>query len=324
MSAWTLDFVGTGGFHSAHWKGFPCTLLNSGSSKVIFDCGEGSLASLRSLGISGGIDAALLSGATAEELLGLVSVADWLGSARRSTPLSIVGPEGTVRVMDSLQTLKRGRKFRSRVHDASAHEVVFETPTLTITTFGLVRDAHDHGLGFIVQESDLPGRVDMEAAERFGLTGRDIGRLVRGEAVDGVDPAEVVGPARPGRRVVIAGRTRPSDYLLDALRSADVALLAAAYIDERWDVANATGTMTAWEAALAASNAGVSLVALYNVSSSNRDRVVLLEAGTYHPRVIVPGDGDRLEIPQRDSGNAPTLIRRQQRRVVRGNAAQSS
>lgn len=308
MSLWTLTFVGTGGFHSAHSKGFPCVLLDTGSTKVMFDCGDGSLAAMRSLSTSGAVDVALLSGATAEEMLGLVSVADWVGVSRKSLPLSVVGPRGTADAMDSLLKLKRGRRSPIRVHEALGGEVVLQTSKVTITAFELLRD-DDPGLGFVVEEANLPGRVDMAAAQRLGLSGPDIGRLVRGETVDGIDPIEVVGPERPGRKVVLSGRTRPSEGLQDALGGADVAVLAAAYIDERWEVAASTGTMTGWEAASASSSAEVRLLALYNVSSSNPDRILRLEARQYHPNVFVPGDGDRIEITQRDAAKAPTYVR---------------
>src|SRR6185312_11621410 len=65
--------------------------------------------------------------------------------------------------------------------------------------------------GYAFLEDDRPGRFDVEAARRLGVTeGPDFGRLQRGETVDGVRPEQVVGPDRTGRRIVISGDTSPT------------------------------------------------------------------------------------------------------------------
>lgn len=323
MTVWSMNLIGTGGFHSSRWKHFPCIHLSAGSARILFDCGEGSFAALRTLEAPGVIKLVLLSGISAEEILGLVSLVDGTGSSVRASGVEIVGPVGTASTVDSLMKLKRGKTRVYLARDACGGDVVFDDGNLTISAFELKRGPSDPGLGYVVQERSLPGRVNMDAANRLQLSGPEIGRLTRGERVRDIDPQDVLGPSRPGRRVVFAGRTRPMKELEDSLLEADVAVLAAAYIDERWDVAVASGTMTGWEAATTATSSNVNTLVLYNVSSSNLESVVRLEAEQFHSRVLVPIDGDRIEIYQRDTGATPALVRRPPKSLQRKSPRQT-
>src|SRR5437764_9406455 len=66
--------------------------------------------------------------------------------------------------------------------------------------------------GFRVVEDDRPGEFDVARARALGIEpGPAYGRLQRGERVGDVDPSAVLGPPRPGRRVVYCTDTRPCD-----------------------------------------------------------------------------------------------------------------
>ena len=66
---------------------------------------------------------------------------------------------------------------------------------------------------------------------------QDFARIERGETVRGVRPEDALGPPMPGCKVVAVGRTRPSPEVGAALEGADVATLAAPFMDERLEVA---------------------------------------------------------------------------------------
>ena len=83
-------------------------------------------------------------------------------------------------------------------------------------------------VGFVIEESPLPGNINMEACVAQGLqpgpnyqklkSGQDVtspsGRLIRA--------SEVVGPGRRGRKIVVMGDTRASNFMLRHARGADV------------------------------------------------------------------------------------------------------
>ena len=65
--------------------------------------------------------------------------------------------------------------------------------------------------GYVLYEDERPGMFDPDAARRLGIEpGPEFGRLQRGETIRGVAPEQVMGPSRPGRKLVISGDTTPS------------------------------------------------------------------------------------------------------------------
>src|SRR5207302_1666150 len=84
------------------------------------------------------------------------------------------------------------------------------------------------GTGYVVEEKTRPGRFDPEQARALGVpAGPAFGRLQKGETLsldDGtqVKPEQVMGGARPGRKVVISGDTRPCPALISASAGADL------------------------------------------------------------------------------------------------------
>ena len=83
-----------------------------------------------------------------------------------------------------------------------------------------------------------PGRFDVEGADALGVPdGPDRGALQRGEQVklpDGrtVAPEDVLGPPRPGRKLVITGDTAPTEGIVEAAWGADVLVTEATFSDE--------------------------------------------------------------------------------------------
>ena len=82
--------------------------------------------------------------------------------------------------------------------------------------------------GYVIDERDQPGRLDQDKAIALGLPpGREYRLLKEGESVmapNGVTihPEDVIGPNRPGRRLVLLGDTCNSSAMLDIARGADV------------------------------------------------------------------------------------------------------
>src|SRR5204863_4109840 len=154
-----------------------------------------------------------------------------------------------------------------------------------------------------------PGRFDAELAARLGVTpGPDFGRLQRGETVAGVRPEQVMGPERPGRKIVISGDTRPSELLAVAAHQADVLVHEATFIEEEAERARETGHSTAREAATLARDAEVRLLALTHLSTRYGGGEVREEARAIFPTTEVPRDFDTIEVPFAEKGE-PELIR---------------
>ncbi len=133
------------------------------------------------------------------------------------------------------------------------------------------------------------------------------GELHRGRIVtlhDGstVDPAELVGPHRPGRRVVITGDTRPCEGTIEAARDADMLVHEATFAEEEATRAVETGHSTAREAAMVAQQANVRQLILTHISARySRDTSDLeREATAVFPNSLVARDGMEIEVPFTD------------------------
>ena len=82
-----------------------------------------------------------------------------------------------------------------------------------------------------------------------------------------VAPDEVLGAARPGRKLVLTGDTAPSDEVVAAALGADLLVHEATFCEDEAERARETEHSTALEAAGVARDAGVRLLALTHLSS---------------------------------------------------------
>jgi ribonuclease Z len=123
-----------------------------------------------------------------------------------------------------------------------------------------------------------------------------------------VTPDAVLGPARPGRRVVLAGDTAPSPIVLEAAREAEVLVHEATFLDEERERARETAHSTALEAAEIGRDAEVSLLALTHLSNRYFGPEVAREARTIFPDTVVPKDFDVIDVPFPERG-APSLVK---------------
>jgi ribonuclease Z len=164
-------------------------------------------------------------------------------------------------------------------------------------------------LGYALFEEQRPGRFDAALAERLGVRpGPDFGRLQRGEAVDGVAPEQVMGEARPGRKVVISGDTAPSPALAVAAHDADLLVHEATFADDERERAHQTAHATAAQAAELAREADVKMLALTHLSTRYGGREIRDEARGVFPNTVVPRDFDSIELPLPERGE-PRLVR---------------
>jgi ribonuclease Z len=170
-------------------------------------------------------------------------------------------------------------------------------------------------LGYALVEEERPGRFDVATADALGVPfGPERGALQGGAAVtlaDGriVTPDEVLGAARPGRKLVLSGDTAPSEDVVDAARGADLLVHEATFCEDEAERARETEHSTALEAARVASDAGVRLLALTHLSSRYGAGDVEREARTVFPDTVVPRDFDLIEIPFPERGG-PELVKR--------------
>jgi ribonuclease Z len=224
----------------------------------------------------------------------------------RTLPLTIYGPAPLREVLNLMRVVYGRVHYPLDVVELQAGDAV-ERDGYRVHAIGA--DHRGPALSYALVEDARPGRFDAEQAERLGVTpGPDFGRLQRGETVAGVSPDQVIGTARPGRKVVISGDTRPTEVLAVAAHEADVLVHEATFTDEEAARAHETGHSTAREAATLARDADVRMLALTHLSTRYGGREIRDEARAVFPGAEVPRDFDTIDVPFPEKGE-PELIR---------------
>jgi ribonuclease Z len=302
----SLFFAGTAGSVPTARRGLPATLMRRGGDRLLFDCGEGTQRQLlRSVGLPD-MQAVFLTHHHADHWLGLPGMLKSFELRDRQAPLTVYGPPGTVALMGAMRIVYGRLRY--------PFEVVDLEPGYAVAYDGYVVAAFNvrhrgRAFGYAIVEEPRPGRFDAELAARLGVEfGPDFGRLQRGEVVHGVHPEQVVGPERPGRKLVLSGDTGPCEMLRVAAHEADVLVHEATFTDEEHERALQTGHSTARQAAELAREADVRLLVLTHLSTRYAGGEIRDEARATFERTEVPRDFDSVEVPFPEKGE-PELQR---------------
>ncbi len=298
-------FLGTGGAAPSAGRGMPAQLVRHGGTRVLVDCGEGTQRQLmRSVGLTD-LDAIVITHGHMDHYLGLPAMLKTFSLRDRTQPLWIGFPEGFERIWKVIQALTGRTTYPLEVlrMEPGDQLSVGELTVEAVPTRHTVPST-----GFLVAEHDHPGRFDVDEARRLGVApGPDFGRLQRGESVttaEGtiVEPAQVLGDQRAGRRVLVTGDTEACSEVRDAARNADLLVHEATFLAEDAPRARATRHSTALDAALTAQAAQVRMLALTHVSTRYEGRELRAEARDVFPATECPRDFDIITVPLADRG----------------------
>jgi ribonuclease Z len=311
-----LAFLGTAASTPTARRALSATLIRRGGERLLVDCGEGTQRQLlRSDAGLVDLDAIFLTHLHADHFLGLPGLLKTYSLRGREAPLVLHGPRGTTTLFGALRRLFGTLSYPFEIVEVEPGDTI-ERGDYAISPFRV-----EHGVdavGYALAEHDRPGRFDAETADRLGVEPRARGTLQRGEAVtlaDGqtVRPDEVLGETRKGRRLALTGDTAPCASIVDAAAGADVLVHEATFLAGETERARETRHSTAGQAALAAREAGVRLLALTHVSGRYAGGDILDEAKQVFGATVVPRDFDTITIPFPERA-APMLVPRGARR----------
>jgi ribonuclease Z len=309
----SLFFAGTAGSVPSARRGLPALLVRRGAARILFDCGEGTQRQLvKSVGLADLTDV-FLTHMHADHWLGLPGMLKSFELRDRDKPLTVHGPPGMTALMERMRPIYGRPRYGLTLRDLEPDEAV-RRDDLEIVPFAVRH--RGVAFGYALVEDARPGRFDAELAEELGVApGPDFGRLQRGEIVNGVDPARVIGEARRGRKAVLTGDTAPTDAVVVAAHRADVLVHEATFSHEDAARAAQTGHSTARQAAQVAADAEVGMLALTHLSSRYAGGEIRDEARAVFAGTEVPRDFDAIDIPLPERG-APELVRWDSRRAA--------
>jgi len=305
----SLRFLGTSASRPTVERGVSSIAVVREGETFLFDCGEGTQRQMMRYGVAFSLRDIFFSHMHVDHMLGVVGLMRTMALQGREDALRLWGPAGSSKVLRRAETLGADRVgFPLEYRELSPGESVRRDD------YSIVAFAADHlrtpALGFALVEDLRLGRFNPDRARELGVPeGPMWGRLHRGIPVtldDGrtIEPEQLVGPTRPGRKLVITGDTRPCDATVDAATGADVLVHEATFSDEEAPRAAETGHSTAREAALVASRAGVRRLLLTHISARySRDTSDLeREAREVFQATQIARDGTEVEIAFADAG----------------------
>ena len=302
----SLFFAGTSASAPSARRGMPAILVRRGGDRILFDCGEGTQRQLtRSVGLADVTDV-FITHLHADHWLGLPGMLKTFELRERDKPLTVHGPAPLKALMERMRPIFGRPSYGLEIVEIEPGDAV-QRDGFQVVSYGVRH--RGPAVGYALVEPPRPGRFDAGLARRLGVAeGPDFGRLQRGEVVDGVHPEQVVGPDRPGRKIVITGDTRPTDATVVAAHRADVLVHEATFAHEDADRAGQTGHSTARQAAQVAADAEVAMLALTHISTRYAGGQLRDEARAVFPGAVVPRDFDTIEVPFPERGE-PHLVR---------------
>ena len=274
---------------------------------LLFDCGEGTQRQMMRYGVSFALEDIFFTHFHADHVIGVIGLMRTMSLQGRSEPLRLWGPRGALRTMKRAEEFGMDRlSFPLEVLEVEPGQPI-KRKDYSITPYPV-----DHrgakAVGYAVVEDERKGRFNPERARELGVPEGPLwGEVHRGRPItmpDGrtIQPSELVGEARSGRKIVLTGDTRPCAATIEAARDADVLVHEATFGDEEAERAVETGHSTAREAAIVAREASVITLLLTHFSARySRDAADLgKEARQCFERTLVGKDGMELDIPYRD------------------------
>jgi ribonuclease Z len=293
-------FIGTAGSAPSARRALPATLVRRGGDRLLFDCGEGTQRQLlKSIGLIE-LEEVFITHFHADHWLGLPGMLKTFSLRGRDKPLTVYGPPGLATLFKVLGPVIGRNTYDLHLIELEPDQQL-ERDGYLIAPFAV--DHRVTAYGYALVEHERPGRFDDAKARELGVQfGPDFGRLQRGETVNGVEPSQVMGPPRPGRKVVLSGDTAPSERISAVAHGADLLIHEATFLEEERERAAETSHSTALAAARLATDAGVKMLALTHVSPRYSGGELRDEARTVFENTIVPRDFDSVEIPLPERG----------------------
>jgi ribonuclease Z len=308
-------FLGTSGSMPTVQRAPASLLIRRGGDRLLIDCGEGTQRQLlRSIGLPD-IEHVFLTHFHADHFLGLPGMLKTFALRGRTVPLTVHGPRGLHALMSDLRRIYGKLTYEVQLVELSANEAV------ELDGYRVGAYAVEHGteaLGYALVEDERPGRFDPARAIELGVEpGPQFGLLQRGQTVEAggrtVEPGEVMGESRPGRKIVVTGDTEPCESTVAIAHHAELLVHDGTFAEEEVDRARQTGHSTARQAAEVAQAAEVSMLALTHLSSRYFAPVIEKEARAVFESTVVPRDFDVIEVPYRERGDPIAMSLREHR-----------
>ncbi len=301
--------LGCGGMMPLPYRHLTSVLLRRDGDLFLFDCGEGTQVSLKRLNLKWKkIDAIFISHTHADHVTGLPGIMMLNSQVERTEPLYIYGPPKVAEYVESSRkVLDMYINYPVIVKEITAPCVVHEGDGFYVRAFPLQHTKTC--VGYTLEELDRPGEFNPDKALELGVPRGPLwGKLQRGEAVQGengsvVNPDDVMGKSRSGRKFSFVTDTMYLPSIAGEVRGSDLLICEGMFDDSCADQAKEKKHMTSRQAATIARDANVRRMAMIHYSPRYTDRelpVLLEQACEVWPQAELTRDRMIFDIPYVD------------------------
>ena len=301
-----IIFLGTSASAPSAKRGLAAQVIKHDEYRFLVDCGEGTQRQILKSGIGfKHLNHILITHGHLDHILRLAGLISTFMRWETIEELNIYGGKWALdRIHDLLYgvVLRGGQPPMTLNLHTIKPGIFFEAQDFTVTAFPVFHRGSD-SLGFKFEErSHHP--VLPEKAEALGVPAGPVRRdLVEGKTIkleDGrkVGPDDVLGPLRPGVRMVHVGDAGRTEDLVAVCQDVDALVIESTYLEQEADLAKQFSHLTAKMAAGLAVKANVKQLILTHLSRRYREKEVLAEARSIFSNVSVARDFDTFQIKQ--------------------------
>jgi ribonuclease Z len=299
-------FLGTAGSVPTPERNPSAVLINRKGELILFDCGEGTQQQMmRARTGMGKLSSIFITHFHADHILGIPGLIQTMNFNGRTDSLKIYGPHW---IKEFIQILAAIGFYKLKFNIEAVQLNPGDKIDMGDYFIDTIKTEHSvPSLGYALVEKDRPGKFDPERVNELGIPeGPLFKRLHKGEdiKINGktIKSSEVVGPSRPGRKIVYSGDTRPCSGIFVASSKANLLIHDGTLADDMIEWAKESMHSTAGEAASLAAQANVHELILTHISSRySKDTEKLYEDALQNfENVRIATDLMEINIPYRD------------------------
>lgn len=275
-------------------------MMRYNGSSMLIDCGEGTQIAIREKGWSfKPLDVICFTHYHGDHISGLPGLLLTMGNADRTEPLTLIGPKGLERVVNSLRVIAPELPFTIKYIEINEPEKTFFINGYRLKAFRVNHNVPCYGY---TMEVDRAGRFDVERANAAGIPQKYWGILQKGETVESdgniYTPDMVLGPARKGLKIAYCTDTRPTDSIKNNAAGSDLFICEGMYGEkDKQKKAKEYKHMTFYEAARIAKDADVKEMWLTHYSPSLiKPEEYMDEVRGIFPGAVAAKDGRTMEL----------------------------
>ncbi len=263
--------LGTGGMMPLPYRWLTSMMVRYNGINILVDCGEGTQVALKDKGWSPKpIDVILFTHFHADHISGLPGMFLTMGNAERTEPITIIGPKGVQKVVESLLVIAPQLPFSINYIEVTDDSQRIDYKDIHIDAFKVNHNVVCYGYSISIERA---GKFDAESAREKNIPIKLWSRLQKGETIEeeGIiyTPDMVMGPPRKGLKVTYTTDTRPCRNIPAFAKESDLFICEGMYGDnEMLDKAKEHRHMTFSEAAQLAKEANVKEMWLTHYSPS--------------------------------------------------------